>query len=189
MSGYEAARAAEHSISYFWPISKTHVYSELARLEGLGWASGSDVRQESVPDKRVFTITPAGERALDAWLVDGPIPDDQHRSPALIKLFFGHRIPRERISKLVAGYRAEADEERKALAEIVAMLDPVPDAAYARATALFGLRICEAIVEWADQVERELPARRVSIDPRRKKATKAKQLFEAAPPPKRRSRR
>jgi len=183
MSGYEAARAAERSISYFWPISKTHVYSELARLEELGWATGDDVRQESVPDKRVFTITRAGETALDQWLLEGGVPDDRFRSPFLIKLFIGHRIPRERILKMVAEYQEDVEAEREALQQIVDTLAPVPEAAYARASALFGLRIAEAIVRWADEVEDAVPSRRISIDPRRAKAKKAKELFESAPPP------
>lgn len=183
MSGYEAARAAERSISYFWPISKTHVYSELARLEGLGWVSGDDVRQEGLPDKRVFRMTPAGERALDEWLLEGKLKGDVYRAPFLIKLFVGHRIPPDRIREMVGRYREVADEERQALDEIVDKLEAVPEAAYARATALLGLRISQAVVRWADEVEDALPSRRISLDPRRKTAKKAKALFEAAPPP------
>jgi DNA-binding PadR family transcriptional regulator len=183
MSGYDLARAAERSISYFWPISKTHVYSELARLEELGWAEGDQVRQEGLPDKRVFHITIAGERALDQWLLDGKTPDDQYRSPFLIKLFIGHRVPRSRINEMIEEYRDGAEAERRALEQIVGALEAEPKAAYPRAGALLGLRMAEAAVRWAEEVQATLPTRRITVDPRRKEARKARELFEAAPPP------
>src|SRR2546426_5445597 len=128
MSGYEASRFAERSISHFWPISKTHVYSELARLEELGWVEGSDVPQRALSDKRVFQITPEGERALDEWMIAGRIADDRFRSPFLVKLFVGHRIPRDRILAMVNDYREDVEAERRVLQEIVQTLESVPDA-------------------------------------------------------------
>jgi len=189
MSGYDTARAAERSISYFWPISKTHVYSELARLEELGWAEADEVRQDGLPDKRVFHITVEGEDALDAWLIEGKIPDDQYRSPFLIKLFIGHRIPRDKIHAMVEEYRVGAEAERAALEEIVDMLAAEPKAAHVRATALLGLRVAEAALRWAEEVGPMLPTRRTTVDPRRKEARKAHELFESAPIPPNRPKR
>ena len=45
MSGYELARAADRSISRFWPISKPQVYAELQRLERLGLVEATNVVQ------------------------------------------------------------------------------------------------------------------------------------------------
>src|SRR5438552_16167692 len=68
LAGYELAQAVNKSIAYFWPMSKTQVYSELGRLDSLGLVDAAEVEQERLPDKRVFTLTPAGARALDQWL-------------------------------------------------------------------------------------------------------------------------
>lgn len=182
MSGYQTARAVERTISYFWPISKTHVYSELARLEELGWVEGDDVRQERLPDKRVFSITSEGERALDAWLLESELPSDVHRVPLLVKLFVAHRIPLNRTREMIANYRSLAEAELRALEEIMKILEPEPKAVFGRATALLGVRMTEAVVRWADEVEGLLPARRFSIDPRRKTAYEAREIFEASPP-------
>src|SRR5260370_42312219 len=70
MSGYQLARAADRSISRFWPISKPQVYAELQRLETVDLVEATEVAQDKLPDKRVFRLTPAGERALDDWLAD-----------------------------------------------------------------------------------------------------------------------
>lgn len=189
MSGYEVAQATEGSIAHFWPISKTHVYSELSRIERLGWADSKGVRQRAAPDKRVFQITPSGEQALDAWLVAGSLPDEVHRLPFLIKLFIGHRIPAENLRSMLREYREEAEEYCELLRGIVDALEGEPKAAYPRATALLGLRMSEAALRWSDEVEGTLPRRRVVIDPR-SRSVKARELFEATPPvPPARSRR
>ena len=182
MSGYEAARAAQRSISYFWPISKTHVYSELARLEALGWVEGDEVRQDALPDKRVFQITPAGERGLDEWLVSEEAPEAVFRIPMLIKMFIGHRIPRDRMLEMLRSYREDAEAERRNLEEIVRSLDLIEKAVFPRATALYGLLVAEAVVRWTEEMEALIPARRVKLNPRGKDAAKARGLFESAPP-------
>lgn len=179
MSGYDLARAAEASISHFWPISKTHIYSALGQLESLGYIEGDDVTQEGLPDKRVFTITPEGERALDEWVGSEKLPKEHTRAPFLIKMFFGHRVPRSRVLDLVRSYREEAEQERANLEEIIELLANVPDAAYPRATALFGLRIHEAIVRWADEVEAWLPAKTTRAS-HKDHDQKTKAIFEAA---------
>ncbi|SRR6266542_4101504 len=182
MSGYEVAQATEHSIAHFWPLSKTHVYSELARLEKLEWVEAKEITQEKAPDKRVFHITPPGEQALDQWLVSSPLPAEVHRLPILIKLFIGHRIPRDKLLEMLEEYRQESEDYRRGMQDIVDALKGIPKAAYPRATALLGLRMAEGTVRWIDEVEKALPKQRVTIDPHGSEAVKAKELFDTAPP-------
>src|SRR5260370_871676 len=52
MSGYDLAQAAERSVGRFWPISKSQVYAELARLEPLGLVQGTEIAQDRRPDNR-----------------------------------------------------------------------------------------------------------------------------------------
>jgi DNA-binding PadR family transcriptional regulator len=91
MSGYDLFQAVERSVGRFWPISRSQVYAELARLEPLGLVQGTDVPQERLPDKRVFQLTMAGEEALDAWLGHGELEHPQFRISFLLKILFGHR--------------------------------------------------------------------------------------------------
>ena len=72
-SGYELGTRAAASIDNFWPLTRTYIYGELAKLEALGYVVGVEVAQELLPDKRVYSVTPEGTRALDAWL-DNPDP-------------------------------------------------------------------------------------------------------------------
>src|SRR5438445_5020889 len=107
MSGYDLHQAVSRSIAHFWPVSKTQVYAELARLEPLGLVEGTDIPQERLPDKRVFRLTEAGEQALDAWLGNGEIEDLQFRIPFLLKALFGHRRPPRDTARLLQLVGAE----------------------------------------------------------------------------------
>ena len=81
-SGYDIVAFAERTISFFWPLSRSQLYAELARLEELGWASGTTVEQDRYPNKRVYTPTRAGMTALREWLCllyTSPSPRDRTR--------------------------------------------------------------------------------------------------------------
>jgi DNA-binding PadR family transcriptional regulator len=46
------------------------VYVTLSRLERAGLVSAEDVEQAGHPDKRVYTVTPAGRERVSEWLLD-----------------------------------------------------------------------------------------------------------------------
>jgi DNA-binding PadR family transcriptional regulator len=181
MSGYQLARAADRSISRFWPISKPQVYSELQRLEALGLVEGNDVVQDKLPDKRVFRLTPAGERALDDWLVADQLEPSRFRIPLLVKTLVGHRVGAEAMRELLGAYRRAVEEERRRLEELDEVLAGTKEASYARATVLFGLKVTAAIADWTEEVERMLPQEPVRIDPRRARAVNALALLGSLP--------
>jgi PadR family transcriptional regulator, regulatory protein AphA len=161
-AGYELGTRAAASIDNFWPLTRTHIYGELAKLEALGYVVGVEVAQENLPDKRVYSVTPQGERALDAWLADPDPGVPRPRQPMLVKLFFGERIAPERAAALLTQYRAQALARRDQLAAAAAAdaaavaADPDSPRRFGRATALFGLRRVEADLAWIDEVSAEL---------------------------------
>ena len=161
-SGYELGTRAAASIDNFWPLTRTHIYGELAKLEALGYVVGVEVTQELLPDKRVYSVTPEGTRALDAWL-DNPDPGvPRPRQPMLVKLFFGERLAPEQAAALLTRYRTQALARRDwlaaaAVADAAAVAaDPESPRRFGRATALFGLRRTEADLAWVDEVWAEL---------------------------------
>ena len=171
-AGYELGARAASSIAHFWPLTRTHISTELERLEALGYATATKVAQERLPDKRVYAATPAGLRALDAWLSDPDPGDYRPRHPMLVKLYFAARAAPARVAMLLARYRAAAAARRDRFAAIVAEHDAALAAEgaraaprrFQRATALFGLRRAEADLAWLDQ----LPAALGLPPPRRR---------------------
>jgi DNA-binding PadR family transcriptional regulator len=181
MSGYDLHQAVSRSIAHFWPISKTQVYAELARLEPLGLVDGTDVPQERLPDKRVFRLSPAGEEALDAWLAERPAADIQMRIPFLLNALLGHRRAPEATQALLAEVRAQATDRARQYAEFDELMAAVPNSHYGRITVLFGQKMAEAFAEWAEEATALLPERQHRIDPRRRPTKKAAGLLLAGP--------
>jgi DNA-binding PadR family transcriptional regulator len=180
MSGYDLFQAVERSVGRFWPVSKSQVYAELARLEPAGLIQGTDVHQERLPDKRVFRLTEAGDEALDSWLENDELEEPQFRVPFLLKTLFGHRRPPGDTARLLRVVGEEAAAEAGQYQEFLKLLGSVPDSAYARVTVLFGLRVAEAVAAWAQEAQSLLPERAHRIDPRREPRL-ATEMFRAAP--------
>ncbi len=155
-SGYDLSAFADRSIAYFWPISRTLVYRELARLERLGLIRGTAVVQERLPDKRLYTITGHGRTALDEWLAQPTFEEARFRSGFLLKFFFGLRLPSERVTQLIDDYRASLEHELWTLRGIVQRLADDPSKVFGRLAALHGIRSAEARLVWLREAEGEL---------------------------------
>src|SRR4051812_44962126 len=178
MSGYDLAAVAQRSIEPFWPVSKTQVYAELRRLADAGLAAGVAPERSGGPAKTIYELTEAGEEALDAWPAEPRAQRARPRAPPPLKRLLGHRGAPRQAREQLAAFRTAAQRRRDELRRTVATLEANPDAIYAWATALFGLRMSEAIVGWADEVLERLPARRLRVDPRRADPAKATALLE-----------
>jgi DNA-binding PadR family transcriptional regulator len=73
-SGYELAKRFDASVANFWHALPQQLYAELRRLEEQRLVSGRAVRQQARPDKRVFTITPAGQDELRRFAAEPTKP-------------------------------------------------------------------------------------------------------------------
>jgi DNA-binding PadR family transcriptional regulator len=180
MSGYDLAQAADRSLGRFWPISKSQIYAELARLEPQGLVEGTEIAQDRRPDKRVFHLTRDGEEVLDSWLASRDLAPPTFRLPFLLKIFLGHRMTPERNADLLQAVGAGALAQAEELRAFLAGADH-PDAAYARLTVSFLLRQAEAVAAWAREAQASLPTGPIAIDPRRASSTVAAALFAAIP--------
>lgn len=155
-SGYGLADIVGKSLARFWPIEKSQVYVELARLEQSGYIEGRHVAQDRFPDKRVFELTDAGRARFEDWLSKPGLPRERRRSPFLVKLFFGAHLTADDLSELLAAHRSVAEAERVSLEAVVEHLSDRSEARFGRATAAYGLRRAEATIAWCDDLVSEL---------------------------------
>lgn len=155
-SGYDLASFADRALGYFWPVSRTLAYRELSRLEGLGWLEATNVTQLRYPDKRVWSITEAGRRAVAGWLSTPPEGGSTFRSAFLLKFMFAIRMQPHDLSRLLTDYRESLDTTVRDLAAIIDLLEDRPEARMGRLAALHGLRSAEARLGWLAEVEQEL---------------------------------
>ena len=154
MSRYDVAACAQSSIAHFWNIERSQVYAELPRLEKQGLVEGTNVRQRSLPTKRVYKLTPKGRARLVAWLEDPAIEPDRFRSEFLVKYFFGERMSPESALRLIRTYRAAAQAYVAELDRIGEAVRQAGESEFARGTAVYGRELYEAAVQWTDGAER-----------------------------------
>jgi DNA-binding PadR family transcriptional regulator len=84
-SGYDLAREMKRPHAFFFgPAQISQIYPELTRLHEAGLLTAAVIEQQGRPDKRVYSITPAGLRRFQHWLVE-PTPTLEVRSELLIK--------------------------------------------------------------------------------------------------------
>lgn len=122
-SGYEVKARLEAGAAHFWHASYSQIYAELRRLSELALVSEEHVRQDARPDKRVYTITAAGRRALRAWLAE-PWGLASLRDESLVKLTLADPLPDAEIVEHLHGLKA-AHERR--CAEFEAEIASLPD--------------------------------------------------------------
>ncbi len=99
ISGYDIVRVFTLSMRHFWHAHQGQIYPTLARMERDGWIKSREVIQKGRPNKRLFSITPAGREALEDWL-QSPFEDLKLKHPPLLKtLHLGHLGPDRAIEK------------------------------------------------------------------------------------------
>ncbi len=151
-TGHDLATFAERSIGQFFPLTRSHVYSELDRLCRLGLLDVTEVPQQRFPTRRVYRITPQGLEQLDGWLAGSALAPERYRSLFLVHVFFGDHMSPERMASLLDAYEAEAIAYRDHLTELVDRLAERPQSRFRRATAMFGVAQAEAKLHWLNEV-------------------------------------
>ncbi len=69
-----------------WQAQLSQIYPELARLEEQGCILHQVIAQEGRPQKKLYTMTEAGQSALQAW-VTRPPPPARERNELLLKTY------------------------------------------------------------------------------------------------------
>jgi PadR family transcriptional regulator, regulatory protein AphA len=87
LSGYDLKKMFDTSVQHFWPADQSQIYRTLARLTGQGFVEMELIHQQDRPDRKVYSITPAGQAELQDWLKSMPPPKPDHSS-SLIQVFF-----------------------------------------------------------------------------------------------------
>jgi PadR family transcriptional regulator, regulatory protein AphA len=84
---YALEGVIRQTVTGFWSITHTQIYSECARLTKDGYLD--EEREQTGRRRRFYRLTQIGQEALDAWRAEPPDEPEQTRDPALLKLFFG----------------------------------------------------------------------------------------------------
>ena len=157
-SGYELDKLARGSIGYFWRPAKSKIYAILPRLVERGLAASEAVVQTTRPDKRLYRLTPSGERALRDWLESREVPVGVSRDGLLLKLFFGELADAAALREQIEERRRRSETLLHELEEIERGIDRDADF-FPYLTLLHGLEDARSTITWCDRALAELEVR------------------------------
>lgn len=154
MSGYDVKKALEGSASNFWAESYGQIYPILKRLHADGLARPVANAGDGSRGKRVYEVTPAGRKALDAWLGE-PTDLGTVRDEFLLKLFFGKRLAPGVLRDRVEDHRRSQhrlleryETMRRGLESSFPESEDMP---YWRMTLRYGERVARAQMDWCNE--------------------------------------
>ena len=152
-STYELAKHVDRSLRPLWPRARSHLFNEPKKLVAHGLATAAEGAVGRRP-RTVFTITPAGRRALRKWLSTpggGPVLEFEQ----LLKVFFSDQGSKDDALAAVATIKEWARErnaENIAVARAyVAGTGPFPErAAVLSLVGRFHTDFADMLDAWAD---------------------------------------
>jgi PadR family transcriptional regulator AphA len=168
-TGYEIKQLTDRSTRFFWGASYGQIYPELRRLERKGLATATDEPRGALR-RRVYRITPAGERALREWLAE-PFEHFELRDEGLLKLSFGEALGHDELLDLVRRRREWYERSSELFREIGDYFGEIegPSGEVLR----YGVDLMDWNAAWFRRLERRLrapaPASRPSESPDRRR--------------------
>ncbi|MEU8139055.1 PadR family transcriptional regulator [Streptodolium elevatio] len=124
-SGYDLKKWADSSLRFFyWSPALSQIYTELKRLEQLGFAVSRIASQDELRNKRLYSITEAGQQALATWARDTPAGPPVLKHGVALRVWMGHLSEPEELRKTLVEHRDWAD---RTLAEVLASEDTAQD--------------------------------------------------------------
>ena len=158
-SGYDIKKLCDTSISYFWNENYGHIYPVLKQLENEGLVTGSAEQNPGRPPRKIYSITEAGSKELNAWL-ELPVKDHPLRLELLFKIFFSKDLPARTVREKL---EREAEKQKRMLSEyeqIETRLknnEPYMSAKGLHlwlATLSYGKQVTQATIAWCEETMR-----------------------------------
>jgi len=152
---YELKSAAARSIAYFWPFPHSQLYSEPTRLAQAGLLL--ETRESGGRNRKVYSLTDEGRRALTDWLAKPPTEIHELRDMALLQLQFFEFASEE---ELIALARQQGDlhrERLKTYGEIAARFGERYGGRRRMAGLRFGVMMEKAYITFWDEIAADPP--------------------------------
>jgi PadR family transcriptional regulator AphA len=157
MTGYELKQTIDESTAHFWHAYHSQIYTTLRQMEAGGLVSSQRVQEEGRPDQRIYTISPAGQQALQSWLDQVQTEVSPVKEELLVRLFFSAgrdpqqvltelRLQRELHNEKLAAYQVLAGQTITDASQKHPGLER--DQEFWRLTLDLGMRYEEAYIAW-----------------------------------------
>ena len=106
LSGYDIKKLFAASEAFYWSGNNNQIYRSLVKLHKDGLVSQEVQHQESLPSRKVYSITEPGRARLKDWVQSAPeLP--QLKNPFLVQLAWADQLEPKELEALLAEYQAE----------------------------------------------------------------------------------
>ncbi len=105
-SGYDLKKIISDSDLFYWSGNNNQIYHSLISLHKAGLVTQQVQQQESLPAKKIYSITEAGRAALRKWLLSNPELPELHNN-FLIQLAWTEPLSGEELDNLLGRYEEE----------------------------------------------------------------------------------
>lgn len=116
LTGYDLKKQFETSDIFYWSGNNNQIYKALVELHQEGLVTKEVQHQESLPSRKIYTITAAGVAALRQWVLTPPeLP--QVRQSFLVQLAWADLLSAVELDGLLAQYEEDVQTKRLMLLE------------------------------------------------------------------------
>jgi DNA-binding PadR family transcriptional regulator len=149
-AAFEAVVGGEQN----WDVKPAQVYTTLSRLKESGLVSEEGLEQDGGPEKRIFAITPAGQKELRAWF-STPVRPEHQRDEFFLKLMLSLATGEADPRRVIFTQRSSLYQELHAITSQRAKADPQTQLAHILLLDQAVMRL-EADLRWLDMVDARL---------------------------------
>ena len=103
-SGYDIKKLIAGSAAFYWSGNNNQIYRTLVRLQEEGLVAYQVQHQESLPTKKIFSITPGGLSELRKWVLSAPEPPE-FRNAFLVQLAWADLLDPDELDHLLERYQ------------------------------------------------------------------------------------
>lgn len=165
---YELTKQVRRSLRWFWPRAERKLYDEPKKLAAAGLATATEQRTGKRP-RTMYSITPAGRRALRTWLDEPPEPPSLEFE-AMVKVFFADGGTLAQLRRTLEHVESAAEER---LAELRSRIDASRSGPFEFAGRLpinalalrFHVDHERHIIDWARWAQQQIETWRSPTDP------------------------
>jgi PadR family transcriptional regulator AphA len=108
LSGYDLKKIISESQVFYWSGNNNQIYKALIRLHEEGLVTRQVQQQESLPAKKIYSITQQGRAELRDWVLS-TMELPELRNTFLIQLAWADALAGEELDALLGRYEAEIE--------------------------------------------------------------------------------
>lgn len=160
LSGYDLKKLIAKSDLFYWSGNNNQIYTSLIQLHKDDLVTLQVEYQESLPPRKIYSITEKGQTEFRQWLLSSPeLPEIQNNF--LIQLAWADKLSDEEMDGLLARYEEEITIQLKM--KKVQTLDPIDNPNRTKRERFLWQAIVENLtdayqneLEWIQRTRKEL---------------------------------